>query len=238
MKYSTALIFTACMLVTTTAQNDSAVTYYLGICGAAKKCISEEQGPFPEITEHEVRCCAEEKINDKFKMHPQCSVWAASKIDSGQCLSNVTHKGATIACSNIGARLCTAKELEDNCAKGTDCSFDDDIIWSSTEADAPVSTAPTPITTPSTSKSKSSAAPTSSMAPSTREASKASKKSKSSKSKKSKISKSKSSTAPTSSMAPSTRKTSKAAKKIKDSKKSKSSKSTSESTNEGPEADE
>merc|ERR1719491_1102396 len=110
--------------------------FYFALCGRRDRC-SEREGSYPVDTEHEVRCCAEEKIDNSFKKKANCDVWASSHIDDGKCINEATHQEASISCSNIGARLCTVDELNGNCTRGTGCGFDKEIIWSSALADPP-----------------------------------------------------------------------------------------------------
>merc|ERR1712019_174763 len=95
----------------------------------------------------------------------------------GECLGEATHGEATQACEALGARLCTAKELRRNCAQGTGCGFDREIVWSSTEADPPSNSGS------KSKKSKSSKSKSKSLCGTSGSKSKKSKKSKSSKSK-------------------------------------------------------
>jgi len=61
-----------------------------------------------------------------------------------------TFAQATQHCANVGARLCTLTEIEDDCAKGTGCGQDSDQVWTSTvttyHTDFPT---PAPTTLPS-----------------------------------------------------------------------------------------
>jgi len=109
--------------------------FYFALCGRRDRC-SEREGSYPVDTEHEVRCCAEEKIDNSFKKKANCDVWASSYIN-GKCIKEATHQEASISCSNIGARLCTVDELNGDCTRGTGCGFDNEIIWSSALADPP-----------------------------------------------------------------------------------------------------
>jgi len=105
--------------------------YFFGVCGRRGFCLFEEEKEYPVDSEHEVRCCANTRLDSSFKKRRNCSVWASSRID-GSCLYELNHSEAEAACSSIGARLCTALELKKNCARGTGCGFDNNIIWTST----------------------------------------------------------------------------------------------------------
>jgi hypothetical protein len=80
---------------------------------------------------HEVRCCSDVKM-DSFSQRSGCSVWAESNIPT--CEDASTWTEAVTQCDAIGARLCTAQELSDDCTRGSGCGHDGDHIWSSTPA--------------------------------------------------------------------------------------------------------
>jgi len=106
-------------------------SHFFGLCGSKGRCWFEKEIAYPVDSDHEVRCCADTKLNSTFKKRTSCDVWASSYID-GLCLYEVNHSEAEAACNNIGARLCTVTELKKNCAKGTGCGHDYNIIWTST----------------------------------------------------------------------------------------------------------
>jgi len=78
---------------------------------------------------HEVRCCSDTSKAGWLK-RSQCNVWAASKI--GLCHAEKTYAEAKAICEGAGARLCTEKELSDNCTLGSGCGHDNEYNWSST----------------------------------------------------------------------------------------------------------
>jgi len=78
--------------------------------------------------DHEVRCCSDTP-KPGWKKKNNCNVWAASKVPV--CFDGETYEGAKIICELEDARLCTAKELQDRCTRGTGCMHDEDLIWSS-----------------------------------------------------------------------------------------------------------
>lgn len=80
---------------------------------------------------HEVRCCSDVRM-DQFIKYNGCSVWGESDIPT--CEHASTWAEAVNQCHAIGARLCTAQELSDDCTRGSGCGHDGDHIWSSTPA--------------------------------------------------------------------------------------------------------
>jgi len=80
---------------------------------------------------HEVRCCSDVTLPGFQKING-CSIWGESFIP--QCEDASTWAEAVTQCDAIGARLCTAQELSDDCTRGTGCGHDAEQIWSSTAA--------------------------------------------------------------------------------------------------------
>jgi hypothetical protein len=108
-------------------------------CGAFDRC---KQHPTPEETgsKHEVRCCSDKK-HKKYVKRGDCQkklgrpVWAESyDINKERCIHAATWNEANRHCKKDGARLCTQEELSANCAKGSGCGHDSDMIWTSSRA--------------------------------------------------------------------------------------------------------
>jgi len=74
-----------------------------------------------------VRCCADSLI-DGWKQNDGCSVFAMSTIKT---CAVTNWESAFDLCSSAGGRLCSKEELELNCAKGSGCSMDYKMVWSS-----------------------------------------------------------------------------------------------------------
>ena len=70
---------------------------------------------------HEVRCCTESLVNitggDNWNKRSGCDVWGESHFN-GVCHAEKTFAEAVDICSNVGARLCTKEELENDCPRG------------------------------------------------------------------------------------------------------------------------
>jgi hypothetical protein len=100
------------------------------ICGRVGRC-SESKDLAESDEVHEIRCCADE-VPD-----PTPSGW--NFVNRGDCPFSEsppdcpvgTYTEAVDICEAAGARLCTDTELESNCARGTGCGFDNDLVWSS-----------------------------------------------------------------------------------------------------------
>jgi len=87
-------------------------------CSTREAGIEEQWG---------VRCCADEYI-DGWIQNEGCSVFARSTIE----ICAVTNwESANHLCDSAGGRLCTKQELESNCAKGSGCSMNSKMVWSS-----------------------------------------------------------------------------------------------------------
>ena len=56
-------------------------------------------------------------------------MWAESAAGSWECSADKTYAEAETICQAQGARLCTKKELEDNCTQGSGCQFDKTLVW-------------------------------------------------------------------------------------------------------------
>jgi len=87
-------------------------------CSTRKAGIKEQWG---------VRCCADECIDGWIK-NEGCSVFATSTIET---CAVTNWESANHLCDSAGGRLCTKQELESNCAKGTGCSMNSKMVWSS-----------------------------------------------------------------------------------------------------------
>jgi len=74
-----------------------------------------------------VRCCAD-GYKDGWIQNEGCSVSAMSQIET---CAVTNWESANHLCDSAGGRLCTKQELESNCAKGTGCSMNSKMVWSS-----------------------------------------------------------------------------------------------------------
>jgi len=74
-----------------------------------------------------VRCCTDEYA-EGWIQNEGCSIFARSTIKTCAVLN---WESANDLCDSAGGRLCTRQELESNCAKGSECSMDSKMVWSS-----------------------------------------------------------------------------------------------------------
>jgi len=101
-------------------------------CGRTGRCSNNEPSRWADSSEtHEVRCCSDSPIDGWTKRGDSCP-WAESDRGMDGCHSDKTFAEAEAVCEAAGARLCTKEELEGNCTRGTGCSHDRRLIWSST----------------------------------------------------------------------------------------------------------
>ncbi|KAL7554912.1 hypothetical protein ACHAWF_018468 [Thalassiosira exigua] len=127
----------------TEAQNRGLETdsFYV-VCGQndSSSCAGQSVAALSS-TGHEVRCCSDTDLGSGWRKRSGCNVWGESEIE-GVCYDNETHQIATNLCEDVGARLCTRAELLANCAAGSGCAHDSDLVWSSTPAGLTPSPAP------------------------------------------------------------------------------------------------
>ena len=50
-------------------------------------------------------------------------------MGSWGCSADKTYAEAETICQAQGARLCTKRELEDDCTLGSGCGFDKQLLW-------------------------------------------------------------------------------------------------------------
>ena len=105
----------------------------------------------PDSELHDVRCCSD-ALNPLLPgflgpadpsrggtVDASCAVASSSLSGLSGCTRSVTHRVAAATCAAAGARLCTADELLYSCASSTGCRMDDQLVWSSTAANPPLS---------------------------------------------------------------------------------------------------
>ena len=122
------------------ATDGNSTNMHFVACGKFNSCGSAESPDTKLDTDNAaVRCCSDSDI-PSWSMHPGCSIWTESDgVRLGSCSELATFAEAEARCADAGARLCTAEELESNCASGTGCGYDSELVWSSDLAilDAP-----------------------------------------------------------------------------------------------------
>ena len=88
-----------------------------------------------------VRCCADEPIPsasscqelgwDTAARFGSLLVCGESYLNLGGCSGEKTHQQAKLFCEDAGSRLCSAEELQSDEARGSGCSYDRTMVWSS-----------------------------------------------------------------------------------------------------------
>merc|ERR1712070_835066 len=104
------------------------------VCGRKDACPGNSNRFVPKTEKHHVRCCADKDLSSyplKWVKRPHCKVWGESNVP--KCYRDMTFAEAEAQCEHIGARLCTAAELEMDCTRGTGCGHDAKLVWSSDE---------------------------------------------------------------------------------------------------------
>jgi len=100
-------------------------------CGRKGWCHLQSITESSPTAKHEVRCCSDVRIDGWARHSATCPYTASDGPEIGGCHHEKTYEQAEAICSAAGARLCTKEELETDCAAGTGCGHDWDLIWSS-----------------------------------------------------------------------------------------------------------
>ncbi len=88
----------------------------------------------PEANSLAVRCCSDVDLGSHWKQNHGCSVYAGTMgITETRCPRKMTYSQAEQYCAYAGGRLCTAAEIVNDCAAGTGCRFDSEMVWTSSE---------------------------------------------------------------------------------------------------------
>jgi hypothetical protein len=121
---------------------------HLIACGStANGCASEDPRCAVDEEEHEVSCCADtdvtpdDGVNDWVtggNARALCAdrgIWGFRRPDgtNGSCNHAATYEAAAAWCADNGGRLCTADEINADCTRGTGCSHDGDLMWTSSQ---------------------------------------------------------------------------------------------------------
>ena len=122
-------------------------TVFLACGSSVQACSGQTQTVDISPNEtHEVRCCVESSTNPggwskhssgKCAADGFTSTWGESDFSGVGCVHSATYDQAQQICSNAGGRLCTKDELLADCTRGSGCSHDRDMIWSSTPGTTP-----------------------------------------------------------------------------------------------------
>jgi len=114
-------------------QGDTTDVKHWAACGRKNRCNNEPNGDFSYEVPHEVRCCSDDEIAG-WKKYNNCPYTQSVLI--GECYAEQNFFMAECICGKYNGRLCTREEIEDsNCARGTGCGFDNDLVWTQTVVD-------------------------------------------------------------------------------------------------------
>ena len=85
----------------------------------------------PATDLHEVSCCSDDLLPGFAQMHALCPFAASNLSAAGGpgCTSDASFAVAAATCAAVGARLCSPAEMKADCAAGTGCGFDSDLVW-------------------------------------------------------------------------------------------------------------
>jgi len=116
-------------------------------CGSTGDGCSNEQDILAECRDnsevHEVSCCSDGSPGDDIvSAHPGWAnvrqntcpdVWGMRRPtgNNDSCNHAATYQEAVDWCADYGGRLCTAAEIDSDCTRGTGCSHDADLLWTS-----------------------------------------------------------------------------------------------------------
>ena len=103
-------------------------------CGEIGGC-TEPPTCAPPTEQHEVDCCSETRLFNQFRRRGRATcagdVWAWRRGGAGgRCQNDKTYAEAEAICTEIGARLCTAEELETDCTRNMGCGHGKCICFS------------------------------------------------------------------------------------------------------------
>ena len=81
---------------------------------------------------HPVTCCSDVEIAGWVKGQygsSWCNVWVTANLPDCKQLNWLD---ASNVCKSQSGRLCTREEIEEECAAGAGCSYNNRLLWSST----------------------------------------------------------------------------------------------------------
>jgi len=108
-------------------------------CGRVGRCSETETASCEDPQEpHDVRCCSDVNKPGWTQRGSECPWTESNNFDGAnfECQGGLSFFEASQFCADVGGRLCTQAEVQDNCAFGTGCGFDVSFIWTSTGAPA------------------------------------------------------------------------------------------------------
>jgi len=121
---------------------------HLIACGStANGCASEEPYCAPNAELHEVSCCSDTDVTPDDGVNDWVGTGSGGRAlcttgifgfrrpdgTNGSCNHAATYTAAVAWCADNGGRLCTADEVNNDCTRGTGCSHDGDLQWTSSQ---------------------------------------------------------------------------------------------------------
>jgi len=102
-------------------------------CGSRDRCDSNNVS-VPAGDLHPVRCCTlnANRGSNKCDVQSDPIVYGQSRVP--RCVFSVSFYDAVSTCDRFGGRLCSGKELDNNCASGTGCRLNPVLVWGCTES--------------------------------------------------------------------------------------------------------
>jgi len=102
-------------------------------CGSRDRCDLNNV-LVPAVDLHPVRCCTlnANRGSNKCDVQSDPIVYGQSRVP--RCVFSVSFYDAVSTCDRFGGRLCSGKELDNNCASGTGCRLNPVLVWGCTES--------------------------------------------------------------------------------------------------------
>ena len=142
----------------------NATSHFVG-CGRLNGCPDEPDHFADDAALHEIRCCSDTNptlppynftgrwdVNDPRRAYSSstsgfvCPYTESPEWDTSNKCPVGTYQEAVDVCAEVpGARLCTALEVLNDCARGTGCGHDVDLIWTNTTEEEAGITAKPPL---------------------------------------------------------------------------------------------
>ena len=95
--------------------------------------------PQQDFKRYSVLCCSNNDLKHFQKTHKCPNLYAGFDMKNKQTCKDVDDMSwneGNKMCLGIGARLCTAKEIENDCLLNIHCDFNGHLMWTSDEFDA------------------------------------------------------------------------------------------------------
>jgi hypothetical protein len=130
---ATALLRAAALAAVLAAHATTAQSTSWAVQGASGRMQGDCAAP---NSLHSVRCCSDTQLPGYTIRHDSdCTVYSESQFSTlgteDGCAAQATLADAQQICATEHARLCTRAELEADCAQGTGCGLDSNLVWTS-----------------------------------------------------------------------------------------------------------